>query len=100
MYWKIPIGADLSQTSYRAIHEEPDYWYIERNEGLVGEDWVRLEEDEIMLIAPEFFEEPVDENSTEMRLSRIENMVNSNYQQAKQEGSDQLLLELLERGAL
>ena len=23
MYWRIPIGADLSQTSYRAMHEEP-----------------------------------------------------------------------------
>ena len=99
MYWKLPIGADLSKTSYRAMHVTDSFWYIERNEGFVGEDWVQLTDEEIREIAPEFFEEQ-QYDDTASKLNRIEKMVETNYADAKQEGSDALLAELLERGVL
>lgn len=48
LYYKIPLDADLSQTSYRDRRDTESYIYIEYNEGFVGEDWVVIEESELI----------------------------------------------------
>jgi len=48
MYYKIPIDTDLSWTSYRDSKATKDSVYIEYNEGYVGEDWVAVEESDLI----------------------------------------------------
>jgi len=47
-YYKIPLDADLSQTSYRDSRQTWDNIYIEYNEGYVGEDWIAVEESDLI----------------------------------------------------
>lgn len=48
LYYKIPLNTDLSQTSYRDRRDTDTHIYIEYNEGFVGEDWVAVEESELI----------------------------------------------------
>ena len=74
MFYKIPKNTDLSNTSVRCAKNKDDYTYIEYNEGFIGDDWIEISEDEILEIAPEWFEEP--EEKEETQLDRIESTVN------------------------
>lgn len=55
MYFKIPLNADLTNTSYRCYKETEDAVYIEYNEGYIGEDWEKSDEAVAREIAPEWF---------------------------------------------
>ena len=72
MFYKIPKNADLSKTSVRCAKDKDDYTYIEYNEGFIGDDWLKISEDEILEIAPEWF----NESENETQLDRIESAVN------------------------
>ena len=48
VYYKLPLDADLSQTSYRDRQDTENSIYIEYNEGFVGEDWSAIEESELI----------------------------------------------------
>jgi hypothetical protein len=48
IYYKLPLDADLSQTSYRDRRDTDTHIYIEYNEGFVGENWVAIEESELI----------------------------------------------------
>lgn len=48
LYYKIPLNTDLSQTSYRDRRDTENNIFIEYNEGFVGEDWVTIEESELI----------------------------------------------------
>jgi len=72
MFYKIPKGVDLSNTSVRCAKTKDDYTYIEYNEGFIGDDWLEVSEDEILEIAPEW----LDESKNETQLDRIETAVN------------------------
>lgn len=48
LYYKIPLNTDLSQTSYRDRRDTENNIFIEYNEGFVGEDWVAIEESELI----------------------------------------------------
>ena len=71
MYFKIPLEADLSETSYRCYKVEEDFAYIEFNEGFVGEDWEEIGEEETRKIAPEWFSSE-QTNPEPTQLDRIE----------------------------
>ena len=47
-YYKLPLDADLSQTSYRDRRDTETHIFIEYNEGFVGEEWVAVEEAELI----------------------------------------------------
>lgn len=47
-YYKIPLNADLSQTSYRAKRKTKEAAYIEYNEGYVGEEWEEVSESKLV----------------------------------------------------
>lgn len=74
MFYKIPKGSDLSNTSVRCAKDKNDYTYIEYNEGFIGDGWVEVSEEEIIGIVPEWFEEL--EEKEETQLDRIESVVN------------------------
>lgn len=48
VYYKLPLDADLSQTSYRDRRDTETHIFIEYNEGFVGEDWSAIEESELI----------------------------------------------------
>ena len=58
MYYKIPLDADLSRTSYRCHKEIGSYAVIAFNDGLVGNGWEKISAEEAFEIAPEWFEVP------------------------------------------
>lgn len=62
MFYKIPLGTDLSKTSYRCYKGTDVSAYIEYNQGHVGEDWVELSYDELV---SELGEDPFDEQTIE-----------------------------------
>ena len=47
-YFRIPLSADLSQTSYRAIAITEYAQYIEYNEGYIGQDWEEVSESKLV----------------------------------------------------
>ena len=49
-YFKIPLEADLSQTSYRAYKATEEAAYIEYNEGVINSDWKELSLEELIAI--------------------------------------------------
>ena len=65
MYYKIPLNADLSETSYRALKDTEDCAYIDYNEGYIGENWEEISETDIRELVPEWFEVNVVEEPTE-----------------------------------
>lgn len=48
IFYKIPLDADLSQTSYRASVATETNIFIEYNEGHVEPSWVELTEEELL----------------------------------------------------
>ena len=48
LYYKIPLNTNLSQTSYRDRRDTETNIFIEYNEGFVGEEWVAIEESELI----------------------------------------------------
>lgn len=48
MYYRIPLDADLSQTSYRDSKLTETNEYIEYNEGFIGEDWKEVTEEQLI----------------------------------------------------
>ena len=63
MYYKIPLDADLSQTSYRASANTDYALYIEYNEGYIGQDWEEVSESKLVEVFGRnpFTEEPKQE---------------------------------------
>ncbi len=49
IFYKIPLDADLSQTSYRASVATETNLFIEYNEGHVEPSWVELTEEELLV---------------------------------------------------
>lgn len=47
-YFRIPLNADLSQTSYRASKLTDHALYIEYNEGHIGQDWEEVSESKLV----------------------------------------------------
>ena len=48
LYYKIQLNTNLSQTSYRDRRDTETNIFIEYNEGFVGEEWVAIEESELI----------------------------------------------------
>lgn len=48
LYYKTPLNTNLSQTSYRDRRDTETNIFIEYNEGFVGEEWVAIEESELI----------------------------------------------------
>ena len=88
MYYKIPLDADLSQTSYRDSRPTEDSIYIEYNEGYIGEDWTAVEESDliagfgcnpfVVVELPEVSEQ--DEINAEILLNQAEILAKLNEQ--------------------
>lgn len=78
MYYKIPLSADLSQTSYRALEITQDFWYIEYNEGVVKEDWKEIAEEELILVFGKNPFIPI-QKLTESEQMQIETYLNSKF---------------------
>ena len=55
MYFKIPLDADLSRTSFRCYKEADGAVFIEYNEGFVGDNWEQISEEAAFAVAPEWF---------------------------------------------
>ncbi len=88
MYYKIPLDADLSQTSYRDSRQTENSTYIEYNEGYVDKDWVVVEESDlitafgcnpfVVIEMPEVSEQ--DEINAEILLNQAEILAKLNEQ--------------------
>lgn len=48
MYYRIPLDSNLSNTNYRAIAVTEYAWYIEYNEGYIGQDWEEVSNSEVI----------------------------------------------------
>lgn len=55
MFFKIPLNADLANTSFRCHKCFDDAAYIEYNSGAVSDDWKEISREEVETIAPEWF---------------------------------------------
>lgn len=58
MFYKIPLDADLSKTSFRDRYDTETNAFIEYNEGFVGNDWEEITEEEYMKNYPQQSAEP------------------------------------------
>ena len=78
MYYKIPLNADLSQTSYRAIANTEYAQYIEYNEGYIGQDWEEITEETLIEVFGynPFVEESTPSTPEPSQLDRIETALN------------------------
>lgn len=59
-FYKIPINTDLSNISYRCRKDIGNDIYIEYNQGVVGDNWLKLTLEELVL---ELGKDPFNENS-------------------------------------
>lgn len=50
MYYKIPLDADLSETSYRAFKDAEDCAYIDYNDGYIDPSWEEVTEEQLIEI--------------------------------------------------
>ena len=73
-YYKIPLNADLSQTSYRAKRKTKEAAYIEYNEGATAEEWLEITVDDLAAVfgCNPFEEQPEPERLTESEQMQIE----------------------------
>lgn len=55
MYLRIPLNADLSQTSFRRYEKIGDVIYIEYCEGVIAEEWEEITLDELKENIPKWF---------------------------------------------
>ena len=105
-YYSIPVidgqsDIDWENDSFRVMHYFTDengveVMYGEMNEGTVRASWVELTEDEFYEIVPR----DDDYSPQQTQLDRIEEKIQQNYSEAKQEGADAITAELIERGLL
>lgn len=75
-YFKIPLDADLSQTSYRASANTEDAQYIEYNEGATAADWQAVTLEELVAV---FGRNPFEAQPEPERLSEAEQMQIETY---------------------
>lgn len=78
MYFKMSSDSDLSNTSYRCIKLVEEVVYIQYNEGFIGDDWVVVSEEEVRVIAPEWFEKTIN-FLTEAEEREIDILLNTEY---------------------
>lgn len=80
-YYKIPLNADLSQTSYRAKRKTEEAAYIEYNEGATAADWqaVTLEDLVAVFGCNPFEEQPEAQPLTEAEQMQIETYLNTAF---------------------
>lgn len=107
VYFAIPVndnGVDINPEtdSFRVMHyfyneDGVEIMYGEMNEGIVRDSWTELTEDEFYEVVPRG-DDYVSPEKTQ--LDRIEEKLEQNYSDAKQEGADAVTSELIERGLL
>lgn len=70
MYYKVPLDDNLSNTSYRATAIFDGIKYIEYNDGVVGEHWIEISEEELKNIFGKnpFVDEPTPEPTQADRI--------------------------------
>lgn len=74
MFYKIPLGIDLSKTSFRDRYDTETNAFIEYNEGFVGNDWEEITEEQFYEVVPR-----ADENNN--KTDKIEEIKNQLTQQ-------------------
>ena len=77
-YFRVPLNADLSQTSYRASKNTETNEYIEYNEGYIGENWEEINEETLIEVFGynPFVEESTPSTPEPSQLDRIETALN------------------------
>jgi hypothetical protein len=80
-YFKIPLSADLSQTSYRARRDTKENIFIEYNEGATAEDWQEITVDDLAAVfgCNPFEEQPEAQPLTEAEQMQIETYLNTAF---------------------
>lgn len=96
MFYKIHLTNDISNVSYRCKKEIDDFIYIEYNDGIIDDSWEQISEEYIKMIAPEWFEEPIELT----QLDRIENAISISNEELRQEGADILTESLINSGII
>ena len=71
MFYKIPLDADLSKTSYRDRCDTETNAFIEYNEGFVGNDWEEITEEEYMQNYPQQSAEPEPYQPTNAEVAQM-----------------------------
>lgn len=71
MFYKIPLDADLSKTSYRDRYDTETNAFIEYNEGFVGNDWEEITEEEYMQNYPQQPVEPQPYQPTNAEVAQM-----------------------------
>lgn len=98
-YYKIPLDADLSETSYRCHKTAEEVGYIEYNEGYVGEDWQEVSAADLVDIFGynpfEEEEETPSKEPTDEELIQAEILLNQMDIIATQKEHDVILSEIL-----
>lgn len=108
IYFSIPVidgqaDIDWENDSFRVMHyfydeNNIEVMYGEMNDGTVRDSWTELTEEEFYMVVPNEVEEYV--SPEKLQLDRIEQKLEQNYTEAKQEGADAITAELIERGIL
>lgn len=62
-FYKISLETDLSGTSFRRYKKTETEAYIEYNEGTIHGDWAEVSAEEMLVIAPEWFDFGTDDNA-------------------------------------
>ena len=98
MYFKLPLNADLSKTSYAFCEEVNGYYYMGFNDGFISDDWEEVSFEIVESFFPDYFhhEEPHEPS----QLDRIEIAIEKSNAELRQEGADALTEELIESGVL
>lgn len=94
MFYKIPLDADLTNTSYRCKKETEEAAYIEYNEGAVFDEWEEIDEATAREIAPEWFTEN-EEKPTEEEIFNAEMRAGMEEIKERQNAQDKKLLDIL-----
>lgn len=71
MFYKIPLDADLSKTSFRDRYDTETNAFIEYNEGFVGNDWEEITEEEYMQNYPQQPAEPEPYQPTNAEVAQM-----------------------------
>jgi hypothetical protein len=109
IYFSIPVvngQADINweTDSFRVMHyfnnnDGVEVMYGEMNSGDVRDSWKELTEEEFYAVVSNE-EETEQESPEKIQLNRIEEKLDKNYNDARQEGADAITIELIERGIL
>lgn len=100
MFYKIPLNADLTNTSYRCKKYTENAIYIEYNEGAVFDEWEEISEAEARNIAPEWFVEETNMIESPTQLDRIESAVSNTLEEIRAEAVDEYTLSLMENNII